>query len=216
LVFGGGVCVVAVAGRIYFHGLFIGRQASAVQERATAADARGAMLRLTSPRLYNRRAAVAPEAAPTETAMPRPDIRLTPDEQEGFLRSQRKCALATLDKAGFPHLVAMNYAYRDGTFYMTSYGKAQKVLNARRDAKAAVMIETGAAYSELKGVMARGTCEIIDDPERVSEVFGWLGGGGRATARPSGSTQSAPKRVVMQIKPQRIVSWDHAKLGGRY
>jgi nitroimidazol reductase NimA-like FMN-containing flavoprotein (pyridoxamine 5'-phosphate oxidase superfamily) len=147
--------------------------------------------------------------------MPRPDIRLTPDEQDAFLREHKKCALATLDQNGFPHLVAMNFVYRDGAFYMTSYGKAQKVLNARRDPKVAVMIETGSDYAELKGIMARGDCEIIDDPERVRDVFGWLGAS-RAAARPSGSAQSVPKRIVMKIVPRRIVSWNHAKLGGRY
>ena len=35
--------------------------------------------------------------------MPRPDIRLTPDEQAAFLRDNRKCALATIDPHGFPH-----------------------------------------------------------------------------------------------------------------
>lgn len=147
--------------------------------------------------------------------MARPDIRLTPDEQNAFLREQRKCALATLDNNGFPHIVAMNFIYRDGAFYMTSYGKAQKVLNARRDPKVAVMVETGDAYGELKGVMARGDCVIIDDPDRVGEVFAWMGAA-RSTARPSGAAQSMPKRVVMKIVPRRIVSWDHAKLGGRY
>jgi PPOX class probable F420-dependent enzyme len=147
--------------------------------------------------------------------MPRPDIRLTPDEQAAFLRDHKKCALATLDRDGFPHIVAMNFVYRDGAFYMTSYGKAQKVLNARRNPKVSVMVETGGDYAELKGVMARGDCTIIDDPEQVSEVFGWLGAG-RAQARPDGSANSVPKRVVMKIAPRRIVSWDHSKLGGRY
>ena len=62
----------------------------------------------------------------------RPDIRLTADEQAAFLRQHRKCALATLDQDGFPHVVAMNFAVRDGAFYMTSYGKAQKVLKDRK------------------------------------------------------------------------------------
>ena len=40
----------------------------------------------------------------------RPDIRLTANEQAAFLREHRKCALATLDQDGFPHIVAMNFA----------------------------------------------------------------------------------------------------------
>ena len=145
----------------------------------------------------------------------RPDIRLTPDEQAVFLRDNRKCALATLDRDGFPHVVAMNFAFRDGAFWMTSYGKAQKVMNIRRNPKVGVMVETGGAYAELKGVMARGDCEIIEDPDAVREAFAWLGEG-RNTARPAGSARSAPKRVVLKILPRRVTSWDHSKLGGRY
>src|SRR5579863_7768631 len=144
--------------------------------------------------------------------MPRPDIRLTDDEQDAFLRDNRKCALATLDRDGFPHVVAMNFIFRDGAFCMTSYGKAQKVLNIRRNPKVGIMVETGSAYAELKGVMARGECEIIEDPERVGEVFAWMRGD-RAEKRPSGSSQSVPKRVVLKIFPRRIAIWDHSKLG---
>jgi len=149
--------------------------------------------------------------------MPRPDIRLTEDEQAAFLRQNRKCALATLDAEGFPHVVAMNFIFRDGAYYMTSYGKAQKVVNARRNPKVAVMIETGAAYAELKGIMARGHCEIIDGEEAVREIFGWMAEArAAATGRPAAASNSAPKRVVMKIVPHKTVSWDHSKLGGRY
>ena len=54
-------------------------------------------------------------------------IRLTPEEQAAFLQEGHKAALATLDKDGFPHLVAMGFMAKDGVIYMTSYGKAQKV-----------------------------------------------------------------------------------------
>ena len=92
----------------------------------------------------------------------RPDIRLTADEQAAFLRAHRKGALATIDRDGFPHVVAMNFVARDGACYMTSYGKAQKVVNIRRNPRVVLMVETGNAYAELKGVMMRGECEIID------------------------------------------------------
>jgi nitroimidazol reductase NimA-like FMN-containing flavoprotein (pyridoxamine 5'-phosphate oxidase superfamily) len=145
----------------------------------------------------------------------RPDIRLTPDEQAAFLRKNRKCALATLDQEGFPHLVAMNFAVRDGAYYMTSYGKAQKVLNIRRTSKVALMVEAGSAYAELKGVMVRGHCEIAEGAEAVSQVFAWMAED-RGEPRPPGAAASAPKRVVLKIVPTKTVTWDHAKLGGRY
>ena len=147
----------------------------------------------------------------------RPDIRLTQEEQTTFLRANRKCALATLDKDGFPHITAMNYVLHDGALYMTSYGKAQKVVNIRRNPKIAIMVEAGTAYAELRGVMARGLCEIIEGEEAVHQVFAWSAEArGESYSRPAGASSSAAKRVVLKLVPQNIVSWDHSKLGGRY
>jgi PPOX class probable F420-dependent enzyme len=147
----------------------------------------------------------------------RPDIRLTPEEREAFLRENRKAALATIDKDGFPHVVAMNFVARDGAFYMTSYGKAQKVVNIRRNPKVGLMVETGSAYAELKGIMVRGHCEIIEGMEAVQQVFAWSAEArGESYSRPAGASSSAPKRVVLKIVPHKIMTWDHSKLGGRY
>ena len=150
-----------------------------------------------------------------EAALPRRrQIRMTPDEQAAFLRDNTKCALATIDKDGFPHVVAMGFYVEDGALYMTSYAKAQKVLNIRRNPKVGLMVETGGSYAELQGVMVRGTCEIIEDVEAVRRVMNH-----RRSARESGrqgALDSAPKRVGLKITPHKITSWDHRKLGGRY
>src|SRR5437763_15172644 len=106
--------------------------------------------------------------------MPRPDIRLTPDEQTAFLRENRKAALATLDQNGFPHIVAMNFIVRDGAYYMTSYGKAQKVLNVRRNPKVGVMVGTGGAYPELKGVRVGGDGDLTEAPAQAPEGLACL------------------------------------------
>jgi len=147
----------------------------------------------------------------------RQQIQLSPDEQAVFFREQRKAALATLDRHGFPHVVAMNYFAKDGAFYMTSYSKAQKVVNIRRNPKVALMIESGNAYAELRGVMVRGHCEIVEGADAVRTAFAAMAEArGTTYSRPQGSVDSAPKRVVLKIVPEKITSWDHSKLGGRY
>lgn len=149
---------------------------------------------------------------------PKRDIRLTPEEQAAFLRAGGKAALATVDKDGFPHVVAMSYLARDGAIYMTSYAKAQKVVNARRNPKVAVMIETGDRYSEFHGIMIRGHCEVIDDPVQVERVIRENAASrsrGAASPQP-GALASAPKRVVLKVTPEKTASWDHRKLGGAY
>src|SRR5437879_12418661 len=141
----------------------------------------------------------------------RQQMRLSPDEQAAFFRERKKAALATIDKDGFPHVVAMNYFALDGAFCMTSYGKAQKVVNIRRNPKVALMIEAGDEYAELRGVMIRGRCEILEDEASVRAAS-------EASASPvqPGALASAPKRVVLKIVPEKVISWDHRKLGGRY
>ena len=144
----------------------------------------------------------------------RRQIRLSPDEQAQFLRDNPKCALATIDKDGFPHVVAMGFYVEDGTFYMTSYAKAQKVLNIRRNPMVGLMVETGGSYAELRGVMVRGDCEIIEDVETVRQVMNHRRNSPDSGRR--GALDSAPKRVVLKITPHKTASWDHRKLGGRY
>lgn len=147
----------------------------------------------------------------------RDQIKLTPEQQTAFLAQARKAALATVDKDGFPHVVAMNFVARDGALLMTSYGKAQKVLNIRRNPKVAVMVETGRTYSDLRGVMFRGDCEIIEDLAAVEATMRAIlqkDSGGAELGR--GPLRSASKRVVLKVIPRRIASWDHSKLGGHY
>ena len=158
---------------------------------------------------------------------------MTPVAASEWLEKGDNCSLATIDRNGYPHLVAMAYAVDQGDIVMTSFAKAQKVVNLRRDAHAAVMVESGKAYSTLKGVMVRGRAEIIDDTEKVLEVLRLVTrrmaqANGAETPRSGESVnaddpiaqqarQLAAKRVVIRIHPEKLASWDHSKLPpGKY
>jgi len=111
----------------------------------------------------------------------------------------------------------MGFMEKDGAIYMTSYGKAQKILNIRRNPKVGIMIESGKNYGDFRGLMIRGHCEIIEDPALVAATIQTL------QATQSGKTEapreailSAPKRVILKITPEKVASWDHTKLGGKY
>jgi nitroimidazol reductase NimA-like FMN-containing flavoprotein (pyridoxamine 5'-phosphate oxidase superfamily) len=146
----------------------------------------------------------------------REQIKLSEDEQTAFLRECRKVSLATIDKEGYPHLVAMNFIAVDGTIYMSSYGKAQKVVNIRRNPKVAVMAESGKTYSQLRGLMIRGECEIIEDRETVAELMGAIRRRDTGESTPQIPEQVLTKRVILKVVPRKVTSWDHSKLGGRY
>ena len=149
----------------------------------------------------------------------RKQIRLTSAEQAAYLQTSRKIALATLDKDGFPHVVAMGFLAKDGAIYMASYVSAQKVLNIRRNPKVGLLVEDGQNYGEFRGVMIRGYCDIIEDPEQVEATMQAMVAKHARSADdrpPRGAMSSAPKRVLLKVTPAKVSSWDHAKLQGKY
>jgi nitroimidazol reductase NimA-like FMN-containing flavoprotein (pyridoxamine 5'-phosphate oxidase superfamily) len=147
----------------------------------------------------------------------RNQITLTEREQAEILREVKKVALATIGKDGFPHLVMMNFVARDGAILMSSYAKAQKVVNIRQNPKVAVMAERGRHYGELQGIMIRGDCEIISDPAAVVETMRAIRGreamGAEAVQIPAAVST---KRVILKVIPAKVATWDHRKLGGKY
>ncbi|HJU18021.1 MAG TPA: pyridoxamine 5'-phosphate oxidase family protein [Stellaceae bacterium] len=145
----------------------------------------------------------------------RQQIRMTEAEIAAFLREQDKAALATIGEDGFPHVVAMGYVVEDGAIMMTSYAKAQKVLNIRRNPKVGLMVETGGAYAELRGVMIRGPCEVIEGEAAVKAAFVTMRAARGGSSNPA-ALASAGKRVVLRLVPEKVTSWDHRKLAGRY
>jgi hypothetical protein len=66
-----------------------------------------------------------------------------------------------------------------------------------------------------------GKAEVIDDVERVIDTLvaaNKLASGdpGQDRAIREGMRKNASKRVLIRLRPERIVSWDHSKLGGVY
>ena len=142
-------------------------------------------------------------------------IALTTEELSAYLNEARNMALCTIGKDGYPHVVAMSYMAKDGLIYMSSFKKAQKVVNAKRNSKVAVMVESGDAYSELKGVLIRGECEVIDESEKVWQIMKEVRDFQGTTVTPTEDAalkERAKKRAVLKITPVKTSSWDHTKL----
>ena len=142
-------------------------------------------------------------------------IAMTTEELSAYLNEARNMSLCTIGKDGYPHVVAMSYMAKDGLIYMSSFKKAQKVVNAKRNPKVAVMVESGDAYSELKGVLIRGECEVIDEPEDVWQIMKEVRDFQGTTVSPTEDAalkERAKKRAVLKITPVKTSSWDHTKL----
>jgi PPOX class probable F420-dependent enzyme len=145
-------------------------------------------------------------------------VKMTDDEVEDFLHGRRTMTMCTLGPDGSVHAVAMWYGFLEGAVALESKVKAQKVRNLVRDPRITCLVEDGLKYEELRGVSLVGTAEIIDDPERMWEagvsVFERYQAPFSEDLRPFVETM-LHNRVVIKVHPERVVSWDHRKLGLR-
>ena len=142
-------------------------------------------------------------------------IQITEPEIDSFLDSQKILNVATIGPRGWPHVVAMCYGFYDHRIAFWTYRKSQKVLNLRRDDRMTVLVESGDNYSELKGIEIEGRGTLIEDPAKVLTVGRSIFARYRdqlADSSIDAFTASAPKRLVVIVEPENIVSWDHSKL----
>jgi PPOX class probable F420-dependent enzyme len=148
----------------------------------------------------------------------RDQIKMSNEELRAFLEHERIVTVATIGPNGRPHLVPLWYVPEGTELRGWTYAKSQKARNLGRDPRATVQVEAGELYHELRGVMMECDVEIESDTERVAgfglalfERYAQMNLDVEAIVR-----KQAEKRVGLTFRPTRIVTWDHAKLGGAY
>jgi nitroimidazol reductase NimA-like FMN-containing flavoprotein (pyridoxamine 5'-phosphate oxidase superfamily) len=153
----------------------------------------------------------------------RNNIELSATEIRSFLDSSKTLIIVSNGKDGYPHPMPMWFYVDDaGCLYCTTFSKSQKVMNWRRDPRASLLVESGEEYAQLKGVVIYARAEVIDDLDIAIDTLVKINTRG-ATIDPAqrqaliaAVSKTASKRVVIKFHPERYVSWDHSKLGGRY
>jgi PPOX class probable F420-dependent enzyme len=159
--------------------------------------------------------------------MARKDITMTNAEINSFLSvGPRVLQLATLDKNGAPHQAPMWFTMDDDRIVFRSFTKSQKIVNLMRDPRLSVLVESGHAYSELRGVMIQGIAKLVTDPEYGLRIYGRLAArypmvGETPIELDDESLEKAfgrfaQKSTAVIVEPTTVTSWDHTKLAGSY
>ena len=148
----------------------------------------------------------------------RDKIRMSEAEIAALFAECKSLQVATLGVDGAPHLTTLWFTTHQGEVLFETYGKSQKVVNLRRDPRIAVLCEAGETYDQLRGVSINGRAEIVDAGPPLLELMQLLVernhpelGAERAAAQ---AAAMAAKRVVVVVHADKVVSWDHRKLGG--
>ncbi len=156
----------------------------------------------------------------------RSQIVMTEEEIAAYLKDARTIVLNSIGKDGVPHPAPMWFAIEDGddrSIVMTTFTKSQKIRNLQRDPRVTLLLEDGETYTELRGVIFYGKAELAQDVDAVVQILRAItrhGAGGAidalSEAEQAGLRAQAAKRTAIRVRPQKIVSWDHRKLGGVY
>ena len=150
----------------------------------------------------------------------REQIRMSEEEMWAFIESQKSIQVATINKDGSPHLMVLWFAITDRKIVLETFTKSQKVVNLKRDPRIAVLFEAGEKYEELRGVSIKATAKLVEDFEGVHAMH-------MAVLRRNTpeipeetlekiSAGMAAKKTGILIEPEKVISWDHGKLGGIY
>ena len=146
----------------------------------------------------------------------RSHIKMTDDEVEAFLHEQKTAVMCTMHPRGSIHAVAMWYGFVDGCVTVETKEKSQKVQNLLRDPRLTILVEDGDAYEELRGVELVGSAEVLDGPDQLWELgvsmYERYFGPYTDEARPAVEAM-LHKRVAVRMWADRVVSWDHRKIG---
>ncbi len=152
-------------------------------------------------------------------------IQMSDDEVRAYVHASKTIILTSNGPGGYPHPMPMWFGIdADGTIRMTTFRASQKVKNLKRDPRVSLLVESGKEYSELMGVVFYGEAELIDDIDEVTKTL--ISASTRGQTAPltpearegmaKVMQKTAAKRVCILLKPERVVSWDHRKLGGTY
>ena len=150
-------------------------------------------------------------------AKSRDRIRMSEAEIAALFAECKSLQVATLGTQGEPHLTTLWYTVHEGKVMFETYGKSQKVMNLCRDPRIAVLCEAGEQYAELRGVSINGRAEIVDAGPHLLELMQLLvesNHPGLVSERAAAQAAAmAEKRVVVVVHANKVVSWDHRKLG---
>ncbi len=141
-------------------------------------------------------------------------MAMTGKEVDELLRRSRTCRVATVGPEG-PHVNPLWFVWDGASLWLTSLVRSQRWTDLQRDPRVAVVVDDGTDFGELRGVVLHGRAEVVGEVPRVGEPCAELESPERAFAEKyfGGPAGYDGRHAWLRLRPDKIVSWDHRKLG---
>lgn len=156
-----------------------------------------------------------------------PKVAMSKGEIDAFLNKPLVARVATIREDGYPHVTPLWY-YWDGRDFYLILGAGERprhhIANLRRNNKITVVVDTDTrpeskTLFEAQAVSIRGRAQLMTDEktqvEIVPKVIGRYGFGSYVQAVLEDG-KPGKNRVVVKIKPEKIIAWNFLKLNQAY
>ena len=146
----------------------------------------------------------------------REKIRMDAEEIAEFIEEQKSLQVGTINSDGSIHLSTLWFAVVDDLIVFETYTSSQKVVNLERDPRITVLLEDGLEYNNLRGVMIKGTANLVSEPTEVKEIAREVIKRNQPEIPDEmlddAAASLAVKRTVVTVIPEKVISWDHRKI----
>jgi nitroimidazol reductase NimA-like FMN-containing flavoprotein (pyridoxamine 5'-phosphate oxidase superfamily) len=140
--------------------------------------------------------------------IPREQLRLTDDELDEMLRTERTLHVATVSPDGWPHVVPLWFVWRGGAVWINNLRRSKRSRDVREGSPVALCVDTGVAYKELRGAVLYGRFGVADEEPALEAAKAEF-------AKKYWGVDSIPDLKSHQwlcLRPDRTVSWDFRKI----
>lgn len=142
-------------------------------------------------------------------------IMMTGEELDAFLREQRTCRVATVSPDGRPHVGALWFAWDGTSLWLYSITRSRRWSDLRKDPRISVVVDSGEAYDELRGVELSGNAVFVGEAPRTGEPCEELAEPERIFPVKNFGIEEMPhdgRHAWIRLTPESIVSWDFRKI----
>ena len=119
---------------------------------------------------------------------------------------ERVCRVATVGRAGVPHVVPVCHVLVDGKLYFASDADARKTTNLRANPRLAVTVDLYAEdWSNLKGVMIQGRAAFVERGPHYRKIRRLLYE--KYPQYPDEAALEEVEALIVEVTPRHIFSW---------
>jgi nitroimidazol reductase NimA-like FMN-containing flavoprotein (pyridoxamine 5'-phosphate oxidase superfamily) len=147
------------------------------------------------------------------TYVKRSVLRLTEEELDDFLRTNRWGRLATASLELEPHITPLGYVWHEGAVWFHALRAGRRGRDIEANPKVAFLVDDGVApaddYTKRRGAILYGSCVVADDDPGLSEArLAYM------RALNASSLEEIQRRTHSwyRIDVARTASWDFRKI----